>query len=118
MKWIKIILLCCVVFMISCHKEEITPVTPPNVKIDVFTQSEINVSNGDEVMFKLTSDSVYVLKLIDKTTNQVISKEKIIGKVGENIINIYTKSIQSKYLYLILETIDKKELKKTTININ
>ena len=106
------------VFMISCHKEDIVPIIPPKVNVDVFTQSESAISNGDQVMFKLASDSTYILKLVDKSTNQVISKEKIIGKVGENIINIYTKSIQSKYLYLILETIDKKELKKTTININ
>jgi hypothetical protein len=104
--------------MISCHKEEILPVTPPIARVDVFTQSDNSVSNGDEIMFKLTSDSTYILKLVDKATNQVISKEKIVGKIGENKLNIYTKSIQSKYLYLILESIDKKEIKKTTININ
>ena len=64
-------------------------------------------------MFKLTSDSTYVLKLVDKTTNQVISKEKIVGKIGENKINIYTKSIQSKYLYLVLEDGNKKQINKT-----
>ena len=88
-------------FLFSCHKEDIIPITPPKVNIDVFTQTETSISNGNQVMFKLTSDSTYILKLVDKSTNQVISKEKIIGKVGENIINIYTKSIQSKYLYLI-----------------
>jgi hypothetical protein len=103
--------------MISCHKEEITPITPPITKLDVFTQTDNTISDGDEIMFKLTSDSTYILKLVDKTTNQVISKEKIIGKIGENKINIYTKSIQSPYLYLVLENVNKQELKKTTLNL-
>lgn len=118
MKWIKIIILCFVVFMISCHKEEIVPIpetTNPNV--DIFTISETSVSNGDDIMFKLSSDSTYILKLVDKTTNQVISKEKIIGKIGENKLKIYTKSIQTQYLYLILENINKQEIKKTTVII-
>ena len=118
MKWSKIIILCCVVFIISCQKEDIIPTPPPNSNVDIFTQSESSISNGDQIMFKLTSDSTYILKLIDKSTNQVISKEKITGKVGENKINIYTKSIQSKYLYLVLEGMGKNQINKTTIIIN
>ena len=105
-------------FLISCHKEEILPVTPPKTNIDIFTQTETSISNGDQVMFKLTSDSTYVLKLVDKSTNQVISKEKIAGKVGENKINIFTKSIQAKYLYLVLEDGNKNQINKTTIILN
>lgn len=118
MKWIKIIIFCCVGFMVSCTKMDIEPVIPPKLNIDIFTQTETNISNGDQVMFKLTSDSTYILKLVDKATNQVISKEKIIGKIGENKINIYTKSVQSKYLYLVLEGLDKNQINKTTIIIN
>ena len=115
MKWSKIIISCCVIFIISCSKEDIVPTPLPNPNVDIFTQSETSISNGDEVMFKLTSDSTYILKLVDKTTNQVISKEKIVGKIGENKLNIYTNSIQSQYLYLILEDVTKKEIRKTTI---
>ena len=114
MKWSKIIISCCVVFIISCTKEEIVPI-PPKVNTDIFSVSETSISNGDTIMFKLTSDSTYILKLVDKTTNQVISKEKIVGKIGENKLNIYTNSIQSQYLYLILEDVTKKEIRKTTI---
>ena len=114
MKWSKIIILCWVVFIISCTKEEIVPI-PPKMNTDIFSVSETSISNGDTIMFKLTSDSTYILKLVDKTTNQVISKEKIVGKVGENKLNIYTNSIQSQYLYLILEDVTKKEIRKTTI---
>ena len=112
-----ILILSIFLFLFSCHKEDIVPITP-KVNVDIFTQTETTISNGDQVMFKLTSDSTYVLKLVDKTTNQVISKEKIIGKIGENKINIYTKSIQSKYLYLVLEDGNKKQINKTTIILN
>ena len=118
MNRIKIIILCCVVFIFSCTKMEIEPTPQPKPLVDIFTQSETSVSDGGEIMFKLTSDSTYILKLVDKSTNQVISKEKITGKVGENKINIYTKSIQSKYLYLVLEGINKNQINKTTIIVN
>jgi len=45
----------------------------------------------------------------------VVSKEKIFGKIGDNKIKIYTKTLQSKYLYLVLENVNRKELKKTTL---
>lgn len=118
MKLVNIILICCVVFVFSCTKEEIVPIPQPKPLVDIFTQTETSINNGDEVMFKLTSDSTYILKLVDKSTNQVLSKEKITGKIGENKLNIYTKSIQSKYLYLVLEGLDKKQINKTTIILN
>lgn len=118
MKWGKIIILCCVVFMTSCYKDEIEPMPQPKPLVDIFTQSESSVSDGDEIMFKLDTEAEYILKLVDKQTNQVISKEKIKGKLGENKIKIYTKSLQSKYLYLVLENVEKKELNKTNIIIN
>jgi hypothetical protein len=55
------------------------------------------------------------LVLIDKETGQVISREKFTGQIGENVKKIYTKSIQVRYLYLVLEDGDKNQLKKTTI---
>lgn len=97
---------------------EIEPIPQPKPVVDVFSVSESSVSDGQEIMFKLTSDSTYILKLVDKSTNQVISKEKITGKVGENKIILYTKSIQSKYLYLVLEGINKNQINKTTIILN
>lgn len=115
MKWIKFIILCCVIFMISCHKEEIAPIPEVKPLMDIFTQSETSVADGQEIMFKLSSDSTYIIKLVDKSSNQVISKEKILGKIGENKLKIYTKSIQNQYLYLILENINKQEIKKTIV---
>ena len=118
MKWIKFIILCCVVFMISCHKEEIVPIPQPKPLTDIFTQIETSVGDGEEIMFKLSSDSTYILKLVDKTTNQTISKEKILGKIGENKLKIYTKTIQSKYLYLVLENVNKQQINKTILILN
>lgn len=118
MKWTKIILLCCVGFIISCTKMEIEPMPQPKPMVDVFSVSESSVSDEQEIMFNLTSDSAYILKLVDRTTNQTISKEKIIGKIGENKLKIYTKSIQNRYLYLVLENVNKVEIKKTSINLN
>lgn len=118
MKWGKIIILCCVVFIISCHKEEINPAPPPKTVVDIFTQAETSISDGDEIMFKLTSDSTYIIKLVDQTTAQIISKEKIIGKIGENKIKIYTKSLPSKYLYIVLEDNNKIQKGKTKLTIN
>jgi hypothetical protein len=58
------------------------------------------------------------LTLIDVTTNQVISREKFIGQNGENVKKIYTNSLPKGYLYLVLENVDKNQLKKTKIIIN
>lgn len=103
------------IFMVSCHKEDILPTPPKKPEIDVFTVTENEVSDGEEVMFKLTSDSTYTLKLVDKANGQVLSKEKIKGIIGANKIKIYTKSLPAKYLYLVLEDGNKKEITKTTI---
>jgi AAA+ superfamily predicted ATPase len=118
MKWSKIIILCCVGFIISCTKMEIEPMPQPKPVVDIFSVSESSVKDGDEIMFKLDISEIYIIKLVDVQTNQVISKEKITGKIGENKIKVYTKSIQSRYLYLVLEDVYKKEIKKTKININ
>lgn len=86
-----------------------------NKEVDIFTITESEIIDGQEIMFKLLNDSSYIIKLVDKTNNQVLSKEKIKGKIGLNKIKIYTKSLPSKYLYLVLEDVNKKEISKTTI---
>lgn len=103
----------------SCQKDDFEPMPPvKNLDVDVFSLTEVNVSNGDEIKFTLPSDSAYVLRLIDKNTNQTISKEKIQGKIGINKMKIYTKSSQSKYLFLVLEGINKNQINKTTLILN
>ena len=101
------------VLLVSCTKMDIEPVPPTTQKI--FSVKESRVTDGQSIHFDLPSDGVYTLTLIDKETGQVIGREKFNGKIGENIKKIYTNSIQSQYLYLLLEDVTKTEIGKTTI---
>ena len=93
---------------------EIEPTPPPTVQ-NIFDVKESKVVDGQTIYFKLPSAGVYTLTLIDKQTGQVISRERFTGKLGENVKKIYTNSIQSQYLYLLLEDVTKIEIAKTTI---
>lgn len=112
-----IIILLVIAFFSGCTKYEIEPmVTKPVVK-DIFSVSQSNVTDGQPFEFFLPSTEFYTLTLVDTLTNQVISKEKIQGVAGLNSANIYTKTIQSKYLYLILLDANSNQIAKTTIII-
>jgi hypothetical protein len=86
-------------------------------RVKIFNVKESKVVNGQSIYFDLPSAGVYTLTLIDKENGQVVSRERFNGQAGENIKNIYTNSIQSQYLYLLLEDVTKKEISKTTIII-
>jgi len=102
------------VLLVGCTKMDIEP-TPPPVVQKIFSVKESRVTDGQSIHFDLPLDGVYTLTLIDKENGQVIGREKFNGKIGENIKKIYTNSIQSQYLYLLLEDVTKKEIGKTTI---
>ena len=76
------------------------------------------MSNGTEIVFNLKADGVYTLTMSDSTTNQVVTRERFNGKVGENKLKIYTKSLPVKYLYLVLEDASKTQVGKTSITVN
>jgi hypothetical protein len=97
----------------SCVDEVIEPLPPTTQSI--FDVKESVVVDGQSIQFKLPSAGLYTLTLIDKQTNQVISRERFTGTIGENNKFIYTKSIQSQYLYLLLEDVTKTEIGRTTI---
>ena len=97
----------------SCVDEVIEPLPPTTQSI--FDVKESVVVDGQSIQFKLPSAGLYTLTLIDKETNQVISRERFNGIIGENNKSIYTKSIQSRYLYLLLEDVTKTEIGRTTI---
>ena len=109
----KKILFIFVILMWGCTKMEIEPTPPPVQKI--FSVKESRVTNGQSIHFDLPSDGVYTLTLIDKESGQVVSRERFTGKIGENIKKIYTNSLQSQYLYLLLQDVIGKEVGKTTI---
>ncbi len=46
----KLILLCCVVFIISCRKVEVEPTPPPKVE-DIFSVKEASIGNGEQFKF-------------------------------------------------------------------
>lgn len=100
--------------MLGCTKMEIEPIPPPAVE-KIFSVSESRVTDGQSIYFDLPTNGVYTLTLIDKESGQVVSRERFTGKVGENIKKIYTNSLQSRYLYLLLEDVTKTEIGKTTI---
>jgi hypothetical protein len=102
------------VLLVGCTKMDIEPTPPPAVQ-KIFSVKESRVMDGQSIHFDLPLDGVYTLTLIDKETGQVIGREKFNGKLGENIKKIYTNSIQSQYLYLLLEDVTGKEIGKTTI---
>ena len=117
MKRIKIILLCCVVFILSCKKTvPFTPVSPTNVEF--FSLSENKVKNGDVININLTTGGVYTLTMVDTVQNQIISREKFTGKVGLNTLKIYTNSLPTKYLSVELKDQNNQQIGKTRIIIN
>ena len=109
----KRILLIFLVLFWSCTKMEIEPTPQPVQKI--FSVSESRVTDGQSIHFDLPVDGVYTLTLIDKESGNVVGRERFIGKTGENIKRIYTNSLQSQYLYLLLQDVTLKEIGKTTI---
>ena len=111
----KKILFIFVILLWGCTKPELPTPTPPVEKI--FSVGESRVVNGQSIYFDLPSAGTYTLTLIDKESGQVISRERFIGQSGENIKKIYTNSIQSQYLYLLLQDVTKTEIGKTTIII-
>ncbi len=112
----KKIILISLILLVGCTKPDLPTPTMPVEKI--FNVGESKVENGQSIHFDLPSAGTYTLTLIDKESGQVISRERFIGQNGENVKKIYTKSLQSRYLYLLLEDVTKKELGKTTIIIN
>jgi hypothetical protein len=112
----KKIFLTSLILLVGCTKIDVpTPIAPVE---KIFNVGESKVINGQSIYFDLPSAGVYILTLIDKETGQVISRERFTGQNGENIKKIYTNSTQSKYLYLVLEDVNKNQINKTTLILN
>ena len=111
MKKLLIILL----LLSSCRKVEVRP-EPPVVQ-DIFSVTESTVSNGGDIYFDLKAAGTYTLTMLDETQN-VITRERISGKIGQNKLKIYTSSLPVKYLYLVLEDQSRTQIGKTAIKIN
>ena len=116
MKWTKIIIFCCIIFIISCRKVEVIPQSQP-INKDIFAKSEVSVSDGQDIQFTLETAGKYTFVLTD-SVNQIVSKERFTGIVGNNIKKIYTKSLSQKSLYLYLTDESNNKIKQTKITIN
>jgi len=100
----------------ACTKMEIPiPVAPTNT--DIFSVKESAVVDGQEIKFTLKTDGVHTLTIGNDATGQVITRERFIGKIGENKLILYTKSLPVTYLYLLLEDGNKTQVGKTIIII-
>ncbi len=109
-----------ILFLISiwgCRKVDIIP-TPPPAPIDIFSVKESSIGNGEQIKFNLKNEGVYTLTLFDSVAQQVVTRERIIGKNGLNTLKVYTKSLPIKYLYLTLEDQNSVEIGKTLLIIN
>ena len=111
MRSVKIIIMCCVFSIISCQNEDVIEPQP----IDIFKVEQTSLSNKSEISFNVEKEGVYIVTMIDKNTNQVLSREKIKFIAGKNKIKVYTKTIPSQYLYLTLEDSFDNQLGKTII---
>lgn len=111
----KLLILISILFIISCTKTTPTPIVDNS--IDVFSKSQATVSNGSEIKFELKNAGIYTLTMKDSVDNQVVTRERFTGKIGTNKLNIYTKTLNSKYLYLYLEDANRSLVGKTLLNI-
>jgi hypothetical protein len=100
----------------ACRKVELPiPVVPTNTNI--FSSKQTEVTDGQIITFDLKVNGVYTLTIGDSVTNQVMTRERFTGKIGQNKLTLYTKSLPTSYLYLLLEDGNKTQVGKTTIII-
>ena len=98
----------------SCTKMDLPePTASSSVNIFSVTQSEVN--DGQEIMFDLKSEGTYTLTIGNSENNQVITREKFTGKTGQNKLILYTKSLPKGSLYLLLEDSNRLTVNKTII---
>jgi len=109
----KKILFILILSLVACRKTQVAPIPQPVPNI--FSVKESSVENGQEIQFELTKSGVYTLTLGDSVNNQVLTRERFIGQIGQNKKKIYTKSLSVKYLYLLLEDENKSKVGKTII---
>ena len=104
------------VLLSACRKVEI-PLPVVEINTDIFSKTQTEVTDGQIITFDLKADGVYTLTIGDSVTNQVVTRERFTGKIGENKLILYTKSLPVTYLYLLLEDGNKTQIGKTTIII-
>ena len=100
--------------LVACTSDEFEPTPEPTV-LDTFASVENIVTDKGDITFTLEKEGVYTLTLLDGT--QVVSREKFVGKQGRNSLTLYTRTLQTKYLYLVLQDNNNNQIGKTIIKI-
>ena len=104
------------VLLSACRKVEI-PLPIVETNTDIFSKTQTEVTDGQIITFDFKADGIYTLTIGDSVTHQVVTRERFAGKTGQNKITLYTKSLPTSYLYLLLEDGNKTQVGKTTIII-
>jgi hypothetical protein len=86
--------------------------------VEFFSLSENKVKNGDVININLTTVGTYTLTMIDTVQNQVVSRERFTGKVGLNSLKIFTNTLPTKNLSVVLKDQNNNQIGKTRIIIN
>ena len=110
----KKILFILILTLVGCRKVEVRPEVKP-ITTNVFNNAENTIENGQDIQFDLVKAGIYTLTIGDSVNNQVLTREKFIGQIGQNKKKIYTNTLQIKYLYLLLEDDNKTKIGKTII---
>lgn len=111
----KKILISGLLLLVACTKVDLPAPVQPQANADIFSVKQSEVVDGQTIKFNLKSDGIYTLTIGDSTSSQVITRERFTGKVGENTLTLYTKSLPTGFLYLLLEDQNKSTVGKTTI---
>lgn len=105
------------VSIIACRKVYVEP-TPQPAPTDIFSVKEATISNNADILFNLKSEGIYTLTLFDSVSQNVVTRERIVGKLGNNSLKLYTNSLPARYLYLSLEDENSVQIGKTLLIIN
>jgi hypothetical protein len=112
----KKILFILILSLLACRKTQVIP-TPPQPNVNIFDVKESSVENGQTINFTLPVSGTYTLTMIDTIKNQVVTRERFVGKLGLNTLKIYTKSLPTKYLSVELKDQNNQQIGKTRIII-
>lgn len=108
-------IICILIFVMGCSKDEFEEVKPIDTKNTeyIFDSKGSLVTNGQIISFTLPEVTSYTITISNK--DGILSREKFIGTVGKNSMNIYTKVLPKGDAELKITTLDGTEIYKTTI---
>jgi len=100
----------------SCKEPEVIAPVNPGVDVSaVFSTKQTVVTNAQQIKFNLPADGACTLTIIDSLSKQVVTREKLVGKLGENKVKIYTNTLPKGSLILVLQDSNKGQLGRALI---